>query len=767
MTRSWVPLASCLLFACSTSVTGGGSGGTGNTGAAASSSAGTSAGHGTGGGVSATTGTGATGASLSTGGSSAGVGDAGTASGGSSGAASGGSGGGGKCPSGGWTFPQDSGVIDVTQPPYRADPSGAADSTAAIQQAIADQISLSGAKNADGYFDPDAILYFPAGTYRVSDRLEWRKAVDAGNGCDGGLAWGAYLSFWGECETGTVLKLVDDAPGYGDPDAGRAVIYTASISGGVCNAGGADWSGAGEGNAAFRNDLTNLTVDVGTGNPGAIAIDYLGNNQARIDHVTVRGHAGSPGLTGISLARRWVGPQLLTNVTVDQFATGIAVGGTEYAASATLAEVTMTNVGQGLVNDDDLTFGRHLWVTTANAAVPAVSNAGDGFLALVDSAFGGPAGTGNAIASDGAATAAAYLRGVSVDGGYATVVPGLATLAGEWTSAPPLNLGGSGRASLGLVVQDPPLVPDTALADWVSVADHGAPPNTGVGASAGIAATLAFAAANGKTVVYFPHGQYFLDSTVTVSSAAQLLGLGAVLSPAKGFTGPAFAVTASAGTVSFERLTFLANFFPGGTAWSVPVIADAHAPPASLVLEDVYGASTAPSGGGQLGDLYLDDVSFGPFTFGGGQRVWARQLDPEVSQTHVTNDGATLWILGLKSEERPTDAGFCASVLDTEDGGQTELIGGAVENWPAKPGAHIGACTNPAPVIVASGSSQSLVYATSANAANATLPVQIQQALAGGVTERLYSYGRAPDGGAAAYLRKNAAASSVPLFVGN
>jgi hypothetical protein len=235
------------------------------------------------------------------------------------------------------------------------------------------------------------------------------------------------------------------------------------------------------------------------------------------------------------------------------------------------------------------------------------------------------------------------------------------------------------------------------------------------------------------------------------------------LSPVKGYKGPAFDVTASSGIVAFERLVFLDNYFPGGNGWGVPVIQDQHLPPAVLVLRDLSDASTQTAGSATLGDVFIEDTAFGPFNFGNGQNVWARQLDSEMPVTHVKNDGATVWVLGLKTEERPTaDAGVCASVMDTEQGGQTEIIGGAVMNWPQVPGPNIGACTEPQPVFIANGSRQSLAYALGANAQNVTIPIQIQETLDGGPLELLYSDGR---GKPEAYP-KGTSCSTIPLFIG-
>ncbi|HAT10992.1 MAG TPA: hypothetical protein DCS97_10450, partial [Planctomycetes bacterium] len=52
-----------------------------------------------------------------------------------------------------------------------------------------------------------------------------------------------------------------------------------------------------------------------------------------------------------------------------------------------------------------------------------------------------------------------------------------------------------------------------------------------------------------------------------------------------------------------------------------------------------------------------------------GQRVWARQLNPERAHEQVVNDGGDLWVLGFKTENPST-------AFLTRGGGRSEILGG-------------------------------------------------------------------------------------------
>ncbi len=101
--------------------------------------------------------------------------------------------------------------------------------------------------------------------------------------------WMAHITFQGQQRDRTILRLRADASGFGDAAHPKGVLVT-----------GSHWQEGdkpdGGGNKAFRNNVFDLTIDTGTGNAGAVGIDYAVSNQGAIERVTITGD-GAAGIT--------------------------------------------------------------------------------------------------------------------------------------------------------------------------------------------------------------------------------------------------------------------------------------------------------------------------------------------------------------------------------------------------------------------------------------------------------------------------------------
>ena len=513
-------------------------------------------------------------------------------------------------------FPKDGGVVNVKDAPYNAKGDGVTDDTTAIQKALS--------KYANG----NKIIYLPKGTYLVSDKLEWPSGRGGQNQ--------KRTILQGENRTQTIIKLKDNAKGFTKQSKPKAVIWT------------------GEKPAQrFRNAIRNLTVDTGKGNRGAIAIQFIANNQGAIRDVTIKSGDGL-GVTGLDMAyTNEVGPLLVKNLRVIGFKRGINTG--NKVNSQTFENITLENQREyGFYNRGQVVSIRNL---TSINSVPAIYN-DDGFVTLLDAKLTAPGKTSTIAAITNNSTL--FARNIKTSGYKIAIENNKGTRknsAGvtvqEFVSHPVQNLFTTPLKSLNLPIKDTPNVPWDALRDWVSPTNFGAKPDDNKDDSAAIQKAID----SGKTTVYFPNGKYQIDRNIYIrGNVRRIIGLEASIA-GKGI------FNFSNGTspvVILERL--------GGVGSGI-----VHATSRTLVLSSMglagSGAKASYSNTGS-GNLFIEDVVGGQWKFN-NQKVWARQLNPENPTTKILNNGGTLWVLGLKTERE-------GIIIDTKNGGKTEVAGGFI-----------------------------------------------------------------------------------------
>lgn len=184
------------------------------------------------------------------------------------------------------------GLVDVTQAPFGADPSGQGDSTAALQAAV---------RFAR---DHQLACYFPSGTYRLSDTLEcvqqlYRRAngrVFGGN---------RFPNLLVGSRTGAQrpkLLLAPRSPGFDDPQ--RPKIFVHFWSRGYLNPTTADRVSDGlppeveQPNIGMNQMLVNLDIEIGEGNAGAIAVRHQAAEGSAIEECTIDATHGLTGIQG-------------------------------------------------------------------------------------------------------------------------------------------------------------------------------------------------------------------------------------------------------------------------------------------------------------------------------------------------------------------------------------------------------------------------------------------------------------------------------------
>lgn len=378
-------------------------------------------------------------------------------------------------------------------------------------------------------------------------------------------------------------------------------------------------------------------------------------------NVVVRAPPGS-GRAGIAMTRKWPGPALLEDVRVTGFDRGIDIGHGEY--SMTAEDVRMSGQREvGIANRGNVLALRRL---ASDNAVPAVRNSSPGSLVtLLDSDLRGDGSGAAAIENDGAM----LVRAVRTPGytvpvcerGRDVFPPG----GGEW-------LGQGTRwdaAGLRLPVVEDPLPLDRPETDWAGAGAFGARPNDDGDDTAAIQAALS----SGKPVVHLRPGRYEVSATLRVPAGVEsIAGFDATIDARRGaFAGDSAAPVLlvdqpSATTLVVNQLSFTAS------PRVVNVERDTDRP---LALRHIhFGAAPFR---GTPGPLHLTDVAGGSgWRFTPGQEVWARQLNVEQSGTKIVNEGARLWVLGIKTE-RPS------TVLDSSAGAETEILGGLL--YPVEP----------------------------------------------------------------------------------
>ena len=530
-------------------------------------------------------------------------------------------------------FPPDAGVVDVTQAPYYAKGDGQTDDTEAIQQALLEHPHAN------------AIIYLPNGTYLVSASLEWPGDKD------GELAQRATI-LQGQSRAGTVIRLIDYAPGFGS--TGRPLPLL--------------WTGAGRA-SHLRNAVRNLTLRTGVGNPGVIGLQFAANKQGCVRDVTIISE-GRTGLVGLDLSQiEYQGPCLIQRVRVEGFDVGVSTANS--VQSVTLEDLEL--VGQlnaGLRNRGQVVTVRHLRSTNS---VVAVQNSDEtGFVTLLDATLQGlpakrpsPAVLNRGLLFARHLATPGYTNAIENRAGYVEGASGPEVR--EFVSHPILNLFAAPQYALSLPAEETPPVPWDALDAWDGPLAHGGKGDDTKDDSAAIQAAVD----SGAGTVYLPNGVWTIRTTVELhKNVRRVIGCEARLILDLPAGEPAFRLAGgTAPVVIVERL----ELQPAQRLFIE------QASDRVLVLSSCEGASLNWTG---KGDVFLEDVaSRQPWTIPAGRRLWARQWCVEVPGTKILNDGGQLWLLGLRTEMPGT-------LIDTRAGGKTELLGGlcfSSGTWKADP----------------------------------------------------------------------------------
>ena len=509
-----------------------------------------------------------------------------------------------------FVLPPDANVVNVKD--FGAVGDGKTDDTAAIQSA----------------YNHTGMIYFPNGVYLISNTIKAPARP-------GGVPSRRVIQ--GQSRNKTVIRLKDAADGFGDPSAPKPMIVTS-------------WRIA----QAFRNAVRDVTIDVGAGNAGAVALEFFASNTGHVWNVTLRSSdpAGA-GYAGLNMFAD-SGPLLVRGLRVEGFDHGIIADCNQLATFEHVRLAGQRRIGflsanksivRGLVSDN---------------AVPAVVAGGQGFT-LLDAELRAP-GDSNDAAIELQGEVSALLRDVAVRGYRGSVRTSSETLGDpivrEWTSKPAIRLtDASPKGTLRLAIEETPALAPEPPEEWVPITRF-APgelwvERKGRHRKENWAVALQAAIDSGASTIYFPAGRsYLMHGDVHVrGSVKHLIGLESVVAAVDpSLSGTRLIVEGDVGDpLLIERFDSMYG------RWTIE-----HRSKRRLVLRHLLADEIRLVPG--AGDLFLDDA-YSDFLDINGQNVWARSLNMEhpvnldlerPARPNCVNAGGNAWILGLKTEQART-----------------------------------------------------------------------------------------------------------------
>ena len=611
-----------------------------------------------------------------------------------------------------YRFPSDcTAVIDVTKPPYNLDNTGKEDCTVGLRKIVDDIMSAYEAEfyktkaKIEAMEDPDAlisfeirkvngrtnvifpenlppskIIYFPNGTYLVSDTISYFKE-EFRNILSGlrYLEMNCQLRFMGENMEGVVIKLKDNLPAFEYGNDRPVISFIQGESS----------------NIAMTNMLENLTISVGKGNPGATGVRYFANNTGAVRNVRIISEDPDfRGNTGFSVVNEKISACYVKNLEVVGFNYGIKV--TPAVLHTTFEHITLKHQNRvGFYAGNTVISIRDL---KSINQVPALKIDGKiGVVSLIDATLEGGNPLETAIRYN---YGQCFLRNIKAEG-YEYIIredmtftsaPSVKGYLKEYCShGPKFAFEQENTYSLNLPVLDAPEIPWDTPENWVSVNSFGA---KGDGINDDTEAIRA-AMNSGKSIVYFNPGRYLINGVIEIPATVKRvnfmycdLASGEKLSKMRD-TGMLLVKEDSDEPIIIEDLFAFEKFFGYMTflehaSKRTVILSDVHVQTASIYFNMVKGGKVfMENTGGTIGGIpgagrrkapLPGEEKFPydrtrPFFKFWGQEVYCRQINPERALHEVVNDGGILWVMGCKTEEEGT-------AYETLNGGFTEVIGG-------------------------------------------------------------------------------------------
>ena len=544
-------------------------------------------------------------------------------------------------------------VIDITKPPYNAVGDGVTDNTAAFVAAydfiinkLATLCPLS-----SNCKDPLAkyVFYVPDGTYLVSNTLIYSGPLYT----NGTIERFQHMHIIGQSRENTIIKLKDNCAGYSSGTNKPVVSF-----------GQSDFN-----NTANTNTIRNLTVNTGTGNPGAVGIYMGGANNCSSSNLKIVSGDGT-GSIGYDIS---IG-------TVVGYHHDIVVEGFDYAVrmnpyhftAPIIEHITIRNQNvAGVLYVDGTGTIRKL---QSENSVPAIQCTAPGNYAVVlDGNFIGGSSSNAAIDLQEGHLFARNITtsgyGSSVKKAGAVVVSGnnvdeyVSDAITKWDANQP-------DVSMNLPIEDSPEYWSSNLNDWASVDDY---------------PSIQDAFNSGKSIIVFPKQSYSITNAINVpASVRRIVGLYTEIT-----TSSDVFLIADNSTNPIIIEDIRTN---GGTAIT-------QACPRTTVINNVITQSNLYQSKTTSGKLFINSSNglrlSGPIK---NVDAWIRFINTESTATQFKVDNSNVVVLSFKTEKLET-------AFEAVNGSKLEILGGLPNQYAVKGGSPLN------PVIEINNSEASVVFA--------------------------------------------------------
>jgi hypothetical protein len=552
--------------------------------------------------------------------------------------------------------PMKNGILDVKRL-FGAVGDGVHDDTQALIDAMNYVMQSSGPTNKNAnHGNSTNIIYLPNGTYLVSRTVihstyEKQRLYS--------------IRFQGQNRDRTVIKLKDNA-------FGESNLPVVSFGNETSN------------NLVASNFFENITIDTGTGNPGAIGLRFAGANNAAVRKVTIKStDPKRKGLIGIDIS---IG-------STHGYYHDIEIVGFDYGFK-------FLPVHQTHVSLEDIRLIQQaragLWLIDSGVSarkihsvnsVPAVLMTGDaGHLVIIDSNLRGSDEKQAAIDSQ---KGVLFVRNVHTHGYGLSIKRELTSVTArhikEYVSHTVSNIFPNKKRSLNLPIEETPDISCHAFPhkDWVNVTSFGAKP----GDDKDDTNEIQQAMNSGKPVIYFPPGKYVLSDSISIPSSVRSVNfMFSDFEPKYSLKSDenkgAFLINGNSSDppLLLEDLRIwmypeIKHYWFLHNSKRTLVMKDMHAQRGSMYRNTVSGGKVYLENVSNVDSMVMrmqdpDSVPGNCFTFI-GQKVWARWFNPERAEPQMLNEGSTIWILGFKTE-------YEGPQFIIRKRGKTELLGGCV-----------------------------------------------------------------------------------------